>query len=180
MQEFFETHSYLSQLFGFLGMAVGILMYQFKKHRTIMILMTLSSALWCLHYGSLRLFTPVAMNFINLARSYVCSYDKKWAKSKAVPTIFIAVSLALTVATWQGAWDILIFISSIFATVGGWQKNPQVLRILNVLVCLCWLPYNFVNHSWAGLVNNILTLLSIVVALIRYRAKQKCEITDSL
>ena len=103
MQEFFETHSYLSQLFGFLAMAVGILMYQFKKHRTIMILMTISAALWCLHYGSLRLFTPVAMNFINLARSYVCSYDKKWAKSKAVPTIFIAVSLALTVATWQGA-----------------------------------------------------------------------------
>lgn len=180
MQEFFETHSYLSQLFGFSAMAVGILMYQFKKHRTIMILMTISAALWCLHYGSLRLFTPVAMNFINLARSYVCSYDKKWAKSKAVPTIFIAVSLALTIATWQGAWDILIFISSIFATVGGWQKNPQVLRILNVLVCLCWLPYNFVNHSWAGLVNNILMLLSIVVALIRYRAKQKCEITDSL
>ena len=62
MQDFFQTHSYLSQIFGFLAIAVGILMYQFKKHKTIMILMTLNAALWCLHYGSLWLFTPVAMN----------------------------------------------------------------------------------------------------------------------
>ena len=41
MQEFFQTHSYLSQIFGFLAIAVGILMYQFKKHKTIMIFMTL-------------------------------------------------------------------------------------------------------------------------------------------
>ena len=79
MQEFFQTHSYLSQIFGFLAIAVGILMYQFKKHKTIMILMTLNAALWCLHYGSLWLFTPVAMNFINLARSYVCSFDNKFS-----------------------------------------------------------------------------------------------------
>lgn len=39
MQDFFQTHSYLSQIFGFLAIAVGILMYQFKKHKTIMILM---------------------------------------------------------------------------------------------------------------------------------------------
>lgn len=173
MQEFFQTHSYLSQIFGFSAIAVGILMYQFKKHKTIMILMTLNAALWCLHYGSLWLFTPVAMNFINLARSYVCSYDNKFACSKAVPVVFIALSLALTVVTWQGAWDILILVSSVFATVGGWQKNPQILRVSNVLVCLCWLPYNFVNNSWAGIVNNLLTLVSLIVALIRYRAKQK-------
>ena len=43
MQEFFQTHSYLSQIFGFLAIAVGILMYQFKKHKTIMILMTLNA-----------------------------------------------------------------------------------------------------------------------------------------
>ena len=153
MQEFFQTHSYLSQIFGFLAIAVGILMYQFKKHKTIMILMTLNAALWCLHYGSLWLFTPVAMNFINLARSYVCSFDNKFARSKAVPVVFI--------------------VSSVFATVGGWQKNPQILRVSNVLVCLCWLPYNFVNNSWAGIVNNLLTLVSLIVALIRYRAKQK-------
>ena len=173
MQEFFQTHSYLSQIFGFLAIAVGILMYQFKKHKTIMILMALNAALWCLHYGSLWLFTPVAMNFINLARSYVCSFDNKFACSKAVPVVFIVLSLALTVVTWQGAWDILILVSSVFATVGGWQKNPQILRVSNVLVCLCWLPYNFVNNSWAGIVNNLLTLVSLIVALIRYRAKQK-------
>ena len=33
--------------------------------------------------------------------------------------------------------------------------------------------YNFVNNSWAGIVNNLLTLVSLIVALIRYGAKQK-------
>ena len=111
MQDFFETHSYLTQIFGFSAMAVGIIMYQFKKHRTIMVLMTLCSALWCLHYTSMWLFTPVAMNFLNVARSYVCSLNKEWVHSKAVPIVFIAVSLVLTIVTWQGVWGILPFIA---------------------------------------------------------------------
>ncbi len=173
MQEFFQTHSYLSQIFGFSAMAVGIMMYQFKKHKTIMILMTLSAALWCLHYGSLWLFTPVALKFLDLIRSYICCFDKKWAQSKAVPIVFIVLSLVLTIATWQGIWGILIFFSTVFVTLGSWQKNPQILRIMNILMCFCWFPYNLVNHSWAGIVNNILTLVSLIVALIRYRPKQK-------
>ena len=173
MQEFFETHSYLAQIFGFSAMAVGILMYQFKKHKTIMILMTLNALLWCLHYASLWLFTPVAIKFLDLVRSYVCSFDNKLARSKAVPIVFIVLSFVLTIATWQGVWGILIFVSSIFVTVGSWQKNPQILRIMNILMCLCWFPFNLVNHSWAGIVNNILSLISLVVALIRYKSKKE-------
>lgn len=60
--------------------------------------MTLNAALWCLHYGSLWLFTPVALKFLDLVRSYICSFDKKWTHSKAVPVVFILLSLVLTVA----------------------------------------------------------------------------------
>lgn len=173
MQEFFETHSYLTQIFGFSAMAVGIIMYQFKKHRTIMVLMTLCSALWCLHYTSMWLFTPVAMNFLNVVRSYVCSLNKKWVHSKAVPIVFIAVSLVLTIVTWQGVWGILPFIASIFATIGGWQKNPQILRIMTIPVCLCWVTFNLINRSWAGMTNDTLSLISLIVALTRYKVAQK-------
>ena len=141
--------------------------------------MTLCSALWCLHYTSMWLFTPVAMNFLNVARSYVCSLNKEWVHSKAVPIVFIAVSLVLTIVTWQGVWGILPFIASIFATIGGWQKNPQILRIMTIPVCLCWVTFNLINRSWAGMTNDSLSLISLIVALTRYKAAQKKKLKDT-
>ena len=51
MIAFLQAHSFLiGQIFGFGAMFVGIIMYQFKKHRTIMLLMMLCASLWCLHF----------------------------------------------------------------------------------------------------------------------------------
>lgn len=173
MQEFFETHSYLTQIFGFSALIIGILMYQFKNHRTIMILMTVNCTLWCLHYTSMWLFTPVAMNFLNVVRSYVYSLDKKWERSKFVPVVFILLSAVMTIVTWQGACGLLTLAASVFAVIGGWQKNEQILRLLTIPVCLCWLTFNLINHSWAGMTSDSLVLISVVIAVIRYKLKEK-------
>ena len=175
MLDFITSHQQLfANFFGFSAIFVVMLMYQFKKHKTILLLMVLTSALWCCHFGVLGLITPVAMNLVNTARSFVFSFrDKKWAQSWLIPAAFLAASLILVIVTWESTWSILPCIGTSFATVANWQKDTKKLKILTIPVCISWFIYNTVSHSWAGMCNEILAFSSIMVSLYRIHKAEK-------
>lgn len=160
----------IAQAFGFAAMATAISMYQFKKHRTIMLLMVLCSGLWCAHFAFLGSATGVVMNVINVARSLVYTRREKPGWDKAwIPAVFVAASVITVIFTWDGIWSILPCAASVCATMGSWQKNTQRLRLYTVGVCLGWFFYNLVHYSVAGMVNEVFTLTSVLIALWRYR-----------
>lgn len=179
MAQFFTAHlNLIAQLLGFIAMGIAIAMYQFKKHRTILILMSLCSLVWSLHFLCLGLYTPVGMNMINVLRGVVYSFrDRKWAQNIIIPAVFIVLCAGSVVLTWDSMWSILPFIASIFATVANWQKNTRLLKYLSVPVCVCWFAYNIANGSIAGTLNEAFALLSIAFYLIRTR-KEKSEAVD--
>lgn len=175
MKEFFIEHQNLiAQLLGFIAMVIAISMYQFKKHRTILILMSLCSLVWSLHFACLGLFTPVGMNMINVLRGIVYSFrDKKWAQNNIIPAVFIVLCAGSVILTWEDSWSILPFIASIFATTANWQRNTRLLKYLSIPVCVCWFIYNIRNGSVAGTLNEAFALTSIAVYLIRTRKTDK-------
>lgn len=175
MIDFIRDHSEIfANVFGFSAMLTAIITYQFKKHRTIMLLIILDSLLWCFHYACLGLMTPIAMNGLNIAKNVIyCFRDRKWAQSPAIPGVFIVISLVMTVFTWQDYLSALPFIAAVFAAIGQWQTNTKKLKILSMPMSGCWLVYNFLNHSWAGFCNEIFVLGSITVALVRLRKEEK-------
>ena len=175
MCEFFASHQNLiAQIFGFIAMGIAIAMYQFKRHRTILILMSLCSLVWSLHFACLGLFTPVGMNMINVLRGIVYSFrEKKWAQKNIIPAVFIVLCAGSVILTWESIWSILPFIASIFATVANWQKNTRLLKYLSIPVCVCWFIYNISNGSIAGTLNEAFALSSIFIYLIRTRKSEK-------
>ncbi len=173
MLEFFTAHQNLiAQILGFVAMGIAITMYQFRRHRTILILMSLCSFVWCLHFACLELFTPVAMNLINVLRGIVYSFrEKKWAQNNIIPAVFIVICAGSVIFTWDSMWSILPFIASIFATTANWQKNTRLLKYLSIPVCVCWFVYNIANGSVAGTLNEAFALTSIIVYLVRTAKK---------
>lgn len=171
MLQFISDHGYLfGQIFGFAAMGTAISMYQFKKHRTIMLLMVLCSSLWCLHFACLGLVTPIFMNVINVLRAVVYSRkEKKWASGNYIPALFIAASAAVVIFTWENVWSLLPFFASVAATIGNWQADTQRLRILTIPVCVFWFAYNLINGSVAGMANETFVLVSVIVGLVRHR-----------
>ena len=159
---FFAAHPVLiGQCFGILAMITSILMYQFKKHRTIMLLMLLCSGLWCIHFAFLGAMTGVIMNVINVIRAVVYTFrGKKLASGRYIPAIFIAASVLTVILTWDNAWSLLPCAASICATLGNWQTDTQRLRILTIPVCVCWFVYNMINGSAAGMANGCFCRIS--------------------
>ncbi len=170
MLAFITNHSFLlGQLFGVLAMITAILMYQFKKHRTIMLLMLLCSAFWCVHFAFLGAMTGVIMNVINVVRALVFTQrDKPWCDKKWVPAALVAASAVAAVCTWENVYSLLPCIASVAATLGSWQKDTQKLRLFTIVVCVCWFAYNAVKGSWAGMANELFVLFSVLIALWRF------------
>ena len=174
MLAFLQAHSYLiAQIFGFAAMGTAILTYQFNKHKTLNLLLMLVAVLWCLHYAALGLMTPIMMNVINVIRAFIYSKrDRKWANHTAWPVLFCAAAVVLVCFTWENAWSLLPCVASISASVGNWQTDTKKLRLLTVPVCVCWLIYNLVNKSIAGVANETFTMVSLAVAFFRYDRKK--------
>lgn len=170
MLEFFTEHAFVfSQIFGFTAMAIAISAYQFNKQKTIMILLTLCSTFWCMHFLCLKAYAAVAMNLINIVRNFVYGFrDKKWAQGYVIPVIFLIVSVAAVALTWSNAWDMLPLIAAFFATVANWQTDTRRLRYLTYPVSASWLVYNIINRSYAGMCNEIFTIVSLTVGVVRY------------
>jgi len=184
--EFLETlkgfeYSYLlSQIFGFAAMATCITMYQFKKHKTVLLLMVLCSSLWCVHYAFLGLMTPILMNLVNVVRNFTLSFrDKKWCQSKLIPVVFIAAAVVISIFSWQGPITLLPMFASASATVACWLTDPKKLRYATYPVCIGWFFYNMLNHSISAMCNEAFTFVSVTVALIRFYRQDKNEIRDN-
>lgn len=177
MLDFITENSFIiAQVFGFMAMMVAISMYQFNKHRKVMLLMVLCALLWCCHYTFLGLFTPVAMNFLGAVKNFIFSFKEgKQIESKTIPIIFLILSIVSTILTWKDAWSILPLIASVFAIVAQWQTNVKWLRILTIPVCVCWFIYNINNQSWAGTANEVFVFISIIIALVRNNLPKKTK-----
>lgn len=169
MKEFFLTHPDLpAQAAGVAAMLLNVVSFQFGKHRKIMLLMTLSSVFWVLHYSLLGLFPAALINIMNMFRN--CIYglrEKKNINSRLVPACFVVIAAVSVFATWENAWDILPLAASVTATVANWQTQTKKLRLLSIPRYALWAVYDTAGGAWAGLANDLFTIASIGVALLR-------------
>ena len=70
-------------------------------------------------------------------------------------------------ATWKSCWDLLPIAGSLLSTIALWMKSEKKIRLISLTVGPCWLLYNLVIGAWAGALNEVLAMTSIVIGLIR-------------
>lgn len=83
--------------------------------------------------------------------------------------ILCALQLAAMTITWCGWISILPVIANIASTVGGYTKNPQKVRIAGMFInSPLWIIYNIIVGSWAGILDEIVSEVSMAVSIIRF------------
>ena len=59
--------------------------------------------------------------------------------------------------------------ANIAATVGGYTYNPRKIRLVGMLVnSPLWIIYDGIIGSWAGILDEIVTEVSMIVSIFRY------------
>ena len=165
----------IAQIFGVLGIICSVLSMQMKTKKNIMImllLLNLSSALNFLFLdsisGSLVCFFAVLETFINYM------FDKN---NKKVPlyvvAFYVVVNIGLGLMSYKTPLDIIPVVCALLYCATVCTPKESNIRKLMFANQSLWLFYDLKVKAYMFSVSNVLTLISIIIAMYRFDYKKK-------
>ena len=155
-------------IIGFFGIAANVMIYQQTDGKKLLLFKLISDVLWSVQFVVLGAFTGAAVSLIAIVRELIfMNKDKKWAQSKWWLVLFLALAVASAIFTWKNTFSLLPMCASMISVVGFWLAKPKVSRILSFPVSLCMMTYDFFSGSLMGIVNELLTMTSSAIRLIK-------------
>lgn len=166
---------YFAQFVGFAGVAINLLIYQQKSQKRILFFKSISDIVWALHYMLLGAFSGAAVAGVGLMRETVFIFSKKHRKKWLV--LFMLITSVSIYFTWKNWYSIFPAIASFLSVISFWQKSPKRTRLFAFPISFCMCSYSLSSGSWAGVCNELLTISSATIGLIR-QGGRKMKKTD--
>ena len=169
---------FIAQAVGIAAMAINILAVQFKKPRQLFICRIVASFLWGVHFLLLESPTSAIMNIVNITRSIFLLNSKTFAKPFLWLTIVLYGVAGLVTMEYSLSLllilDILIIIAQWADSVGMWTNNFRNIRFCQLFaISPAWLAHNIVVFSIGGIITEVFTIISTIIALIRFRKRKE-------
>ena len=165
-----------ANIFGTLGIASTILIYQQKTRKGLILSKLLSDVIWFLYYFSLSAYSGAAIAVIGMIRELVfINREKKWAKHPIWLIFFLALSFGCAIFTWKNIFSILPCIASAVSVISFWIGNPKLSRFLSYPISACMLTYDIASVAILGIVNELFTVISSIVGFFRHDRKKEAK-----
>lgn len=166
----------LAFITGALGIAANVFIYQQKSGKKLVIFKLISDCLWAFHYLLISANAAAAIAIVGIFRELVfINQDKKWGRSNWWLVFFLMCSIASTVFTWKGIAGILPGIASVLSVISFWRNKPSLSRGLAFPISASMLTYDIACGSYTGIINEIFTLTSALIGVIRYSKNKSAD-----
>ena len=167
------TVNIIAQILGFGGVYMLFTLYQQKERNKLLRRKLCADVLWGVHYLLLGAWAGAIPNLVGIAReSIFMNSGKKWADSPIWPIIFVGISWDLTIMSWRSAISLLPMCASTLVTISLWVKSPKFTRLLSVPVCVSFIIYDCFVGSYAGIINESISLVSIIISFFKNDVKK--------
>ena len=177
------TLQIIAQVLGFMGAALVVIGMQQKEYKQIFMCKIGNQFLGGVHYLLLGGYTGMMTNLASCGTNLVYYSRIKKGKSTLVfQIIFATLFVILGVMSWHGPISLLVIVAKVVSTVAMGNKNPRVIRILNLISGPCWLAYNIYVGSVAGIISDSFMILSVIIAIIRldiFAKKEKSSLQET-
>lgn len=158
----------LAQAIGLLGMGTLFIMYQQSSKKRYLAFKLLSDVVWATHYLLLSAIGGAIPNIMGIARELIFMNEgKKWANKKIWAAVFIILNTAFALSLTRSAIQFMPIVASALVTVSLTFKNTKNIRLITVPISITFLIYDILVGSWAGALNESISLISIISKLIR-------------
>ena len=162
-------HDIITQAVGIVAAAATIFSYQFKNNRMLFLFQALGGLLFSVNFLMLGAYTAAFLNLVNLFRGGLLAYGDRF-KSYWFAAALMTVYTAVTVATYDSWLSLLILSAQLVGTVTMWSRNGKWIRFGQlVFVSPVWLINNVIIFSLGGIITEVVSIVSVIVSLIRYR-----------
>jgi hypothetical protein len=96
---------------------------------------------------------------------YYCQNKNK--NNSPIPlVVFGIINVVFAIITWKNVLSLFPTFASISAMFAFWLNSVKATKKISLLVSVLMLTYDIFNASYMGILNEVITLISIIVALI--------------
>ena len=169
-----DTNFIVAQVFGVLGVIASVCSMQFKKRKTIFVVLLLLNLFSALNFVFLGTFASAYICFfaiLEMAINYLFERKKK-PVPKIVVGIYIIINILLGAISFAGPLDLIPICCALIFCATLLTKKEQNIRKLMILNQTLWLVFDLVVGAYFFAVSNVLTIVSTVVALYRFSKKR--------
>lgn len=162
----------VSQVIGFLAVASFLLSYQLKKRKNIILCNVLSRCLYILQYILLGAFEGAVLDVLGAISSVIAAkkhlpFIKKHTRIFVVCMDLIIVAAGLLL--YVNPFSLLPIAGVLLHTTAFWINDEKIIRRVSLLGSPFWMIYNFSCRAYGSAVGDFLTMVSIVIAMVKYR-----------
>lgn len=168
----------IPQIIGLLAVASFLLSYQQKKRSNIILLNVISRCLYILQYLLLRAFAGAALDIMGAISSVIAGkkhtpFIKRHTKAVILLINICIVAVGGTIALINRSWiDIFSVLGVLLHTSAFWLSDEKIIRRVSLLGSPFWFAYNFLSRAYGSAIGDVLTIVSIIIAMIRHREKK--------
>lgn len=162
-----------AEIVGVIGILSAAIIYQQKTRKGLMITKLISDAIWAVHYILLGAYTGMAICVLAVFREMIFMNRGRyrWASHIIWPIFFSAAALGTSALTWNGPISILPAAASALSVVAYWIGKPNLSRTLLFPISTAMVIYDIVTGSYAGVLNEAISMTSAVIGIIRLDIK---------
>lgn len=164
----------ISQVLGFIAFIISLLAFHKNKKEKILGNMILSNIFDLIHYLLLGAYSGCITKLLAMFRNiFVIFKDKnKSLSSNIFLYIFILAYTLSGILTFENVWSILPIVSAIIYAVAIWKGNEITLKKAACFGYFLWLIYNILVLSISGILSNIVSICSLLIAIKNSSKKQ--------
>ena len=167
------------QVIGFVGTLLFFVSFQCRTNRSLFRVQFLSYLFYTVHLLLLGAVTGAVSYIINTFRSVCLGSRWKFAQRKEMCVIICLMQIAALIFTWSGWLSLLPVIANIASTIGGYTHNARKIRLAGMLInSPLWIIYDIIVGSWAGILDEAISELSMAISIWRYGWKELGEMQE--
>lgn len=164
----------LAQIFAFIAISVGIISFQLKEMKYILISQLISNGMMVFNYALLGGLSGAGISIIAIFQAFATYIFNK--KEKKIPWfvigIFMICYIACSLMALNTAIDLLPCLAALTFAISLVQEKSSIYRICMLLNILLWVGYDVNYKAYASLLGRLVMFVSVVSAMIRIDYKE--------
>ena len=165
----------IPQIIGLLAVATFLFSYQQKKRKNIILFNTISCCLYILQYILLGAFSGAVLDILGAISSIIAGKKHTEFIKKHTKVVLISINACIIVAggiiaIYNKSWlDLFSLTGVLLHTSAFWISSEKIIRRVSLLGSPFWFVYNLLSHAYGSAIGDILTMCSIIIAMIRHK-----------
>lgn len=163
------------QIIGIIAVILFVLSYQLKKRSGIIICNVISRCLYILQYILLGAFSGAILDVLGVFASVIAEKKDKPFIKKHLRAVIIAIDAIMVIAGVviciinNSLLDLLPIAGVLLHTSAFWISDERKIRLVSLTGSPFWFVYNFASRAYGSAAGDLFTIVSIIVAMIKYR-----------